>query len=80
MKRPHSSNLQGIINVPSSDGVASINPQLGAGDVAGSFAQEESNGSHQILRLAHFALRDQRGPVFEELRVVVEDFGGPVLR
>ena len=62
-----------------SNGVASVDPELGAGHVAGSFAQEESDGSHQILRLAHFALGDQGGPMLEQLWVVVEDFGGPVM-
>lgn len=63
-----------------SDGVASIDLQLGAGDVVGGFAQEIGDGAHQILRLAHFALGDQRGPVLEELWVVVEDFARAVVR
>lgn len=63
-----------------SDGVPTVDPQLGAGDVARRIAQEVGDGAHQILRLAHFALGDQRGPVLEELGVVVEDFGGPAVR
>ena len=69
-----------IIDVPPlSNGVASINPQLGAGNVARSFAQKESDRPHQILRLPHFSLWDQGGPMLEELWVVVEDFGGPIV-
>ena len=41
------------------DGIASINPQLGAGHVARSLTQEESDRSHQIFGLPHFPLWDQ---------------------
>ncbi len=59
------------------DGIASINPQLGAGNVTRSLTQEESDRSHQILGLPHFPLWDQRGPVLEQLWVVVKNFARP---
>lgn len=65
------------------DGVATINTQLGASHVARGIGQEEGNGAHKVLRLAHFALRDEGNPLLGELGVVVKDllgaFGGNML-
>ena len=54
-------------------GVAAINTQLGTGHVAGSVGEEEGDCAHEVLGLAHLALRDEGDPLFGELRVLVED-------
>jgi hypothetical protein len=60
--------------------VATIDTQLGAGHVAGGIGEEEGDGTHEVLRLAHLALRDERDPLLGELGVLVEDFLGAFQR
>jgi hypothetical protein len=60
------------------DSVATVNTQLGAGHVARSIGEEEGDGTHKVLRLAHLALRNEGDPLLGELRVVVEDLLGAV--
>ena len=54
-------------------GVATINAQLGTGYVAGGVGEEEGDSAHEVLRLAHLALRDEGDPLLGELGVLVED-------
>jgi hypothetical protein len=58
------------------DSVATVNTQLGAGHVARSIGEEEGDGAHEVLGLAHLALRNERDPLLGELGVVVEDLFG----
>jgi hypothetical protein len=60
------------------DSVATVNTQLGAGHVARSIGEEEGDGTHKVLRLAHLALRNERDPLLGKLGVVIEDFLGAV--
>jgi len=53
--------------------VATVDAQLGAGHVAGSVGEEESDGAHEVLGLTHLALRDEGDPLLGELGVFVED-------
>jgi hypothetical protein len=41
--------------------------------------KQESNRTHEILRLAHLALRDERSPLRFEIRVVIKDLLGAVV-
>lgn len=54
-------------------GVATVNAQLSTGHVAGSVGEEEGDGAHEVLGLAHLALGDERDPLLGELGVLVED-------
>jgi hypothetical protein len=60
------------------DSVATVNTQLGAGHVARGIGKEESDGTHEVLGLAHLALRNEGDPLLGELGVVVEDLLGAV--
>jgi hypothetical protein len=62
----------------SSQGVTTVDTEIRTGDVAGSVAEEESDGTHQVLRSTHLTLRDEAGPLLREDRVLVEDFLGAV--
>lgn len=57
----------------SGDGVAAVDAEVGARDVAGRVREQEGHGAHQVLGLAHGALRDERGPLALQVRVVLED-------
>ena len=59
-------------------GVATVNAQLGAGHVAGGVGEEESDGAHEVLRLAHLALGNERDPLLGELGVLVKDLLGAI--
>ena len=52
-------------------GVATVNAQLSTGHVAGSVGEEEGDGAHEVLGLAHLALGDERDPLLGELGVLV---------
>jgi hypothetical protein len=54
----------------------SKNTQLGAGHVARGIGEEEGHGTHEVLGLAHFALRNEGDPLLSELGVVIEDLLG----
>ena len=58
------------------DGVSAVNTQLGASHVAGGIGEQECDSAHEIFRLAHLTLRDERDPLLGELWVVVEDLLG----
>lgn len=60
------------------DGVATVDTQLGAGDVVGGITAEEGDSTHEVLWAAHLALWDEGGPLVGELGVVVEDLLGAV--
>lgn len=60
--------------------VATVNTELGAGHVAGGVGEEEGDGAHEVLGLAHLALRDERDPFLGELGVLVEDLLGAIER
>lgn len=59
------------------DGVTAIHAQIGSGHVPSSVGEKICHGAHQIFRLAHLALGDQRCPVLVEVGVIVQDFLGP---
>ena len=58
--------------------VATVNAQLGAGHVAGGVGEKEGDGTHEVLGLAHLALRDERDPLLGELGVLVKDLLGAI--
>lgn len=60
------------------DSVATINTQLRAGHVQGGIGEEEGDGTHEVLGLAHLALRDEGDPLLGELGVVVKDLLGTI--
>lgn len=60
--------------------VTTINAELGAGHVAGGVGKEEGDGAHEVLGLAHLALRDEGDPLLGELGVLVEDLLGAIER
>jgi hypothetical protein len=62
------------------DGVAAVDAQLRAGHVARSVGEEEGDSAHEVLGLAHLALRDEGDPLLGELGVVVEDLFGAIMR
>ena len=57
-------------------GVTSINTKVRTGNVLGGITEKESQGTHQVLRSAHLADRDRRGPLVTELGVFVKDLAG----
>lgn len=59
-------------------GIAAVDTKVSTGDVGGRVRQQEGQGAHEILGLAHLALRDERNPLLPEVRVVVEDLLGAV--
>ena len=59
------------------DCVATIHAQVGASHVSGRVAAQEGDRTHEILRSAHFALRDQASPLVREFRVLVQDLPRP---
>lgn len=61
------------------DGVATVDAEVGAGDIVGGIRQQEGHGAHKVLGRAHLALGDERGPLLLEVRVVVEDLLGAVV-
>lgn len=61
------------------DGVATINTQISSRHITRRVGQEVCHRAHQVLRLTHFPLRNQRRPVFIQVWVVVEDLLGPVM-
>lgn len=58
------------------DGVAAVDAQVRARDVRRSIAGQEHGSAHQVLRPAHLADGNERGPLALELRVVIEDLLG----
>lgn len=56
-----------------SAGVAAVDTQICAGDVAGRITAQEGDGTHQVFGTAHLALGDQADPLGRELRVVVQN-------
>lgn len=58
----------------SSDGVATIHTEISPGDIARRIRQEKGHRAHEILGIAHLALRDKRRPLALEIRVIIEDF------
>jgi hypothetical protein len=60
----------------SSESVATIDAQLSTGHVPTGFRAQESDRSHQVFRLAHFALGNQGGPGLLQVWVLIEDFLG----
>lgn len=61
------------------DSVSAVNTQVCAGDIAGSIRQQEGHGTHQIGRLTHLALRNERDPLLLEVGVLVEDLLGAII-
>lgn len=51
--------------------VATVNAQLGTSHVARGVGEEEGDGAHEVLGLAHLALGDERDPLLGELGVLV---------
>lgn len=56
--------------------VTTVNAELGASHVAGGIGEEEGDGAHEILGLAHLALGDEGDPLLGELGVLVENLLG----
>ena len=61
-------------------GVAAVDPQIGASDVARGLGQQEGDGAHEVFGLAHVALGDEGDPLPLEVGVFIEDLLGPVLK
>lgn len=61
-----------------SDGVTTIDAEVGASDIVGGIGQQESHGAHEILGRAHLSLGYERGPLLLEVWVVVKDLLGAV--
>lgn len=57
-------------------GVTTVNAELRTGDVFGSVAEQEGNGTHEILRGSHLARRNEGNPLLSQFRVLVEDLAG----
>lgn len=55
------------------DSIATVDTEIGAGHVLAGVGQEEGDGAHEVLGLAHLALGDERGPLLAQVRVLVED-------
>jgi len=55
------------------DGVAAVDANVGARDILRRVGQQEGDGAHEVLGLAHLALGDERGPLLLEVGVLVED-------
>lgn len=60
------------------DGVATVDAKIGSGDVAGSVAQQESDGTHEVFGGPHLALGNQGCPLPVQLRVLFENLPGPI--
>lgn len=56
-----------------SDSVASINPEIRSSHVRRSIRQEEGHRSHQVLRLAHSSLGNERRPCLFKIRIIIQD-------
>ena len=54
-------------------GVAAVNAEVGARNVAGRITEQERHGAHQILRGPHLPGGDQGDPLITELGVFVQD-------
>lgn len=61
----------------SSQSVTTINPQISPSDVLGSLTEQESDRTHEVFGVTHFAGGNERGPFFFEFGVIIEDFAGP---
>ena len=62
------------------DSVTTVDAKVGTSHVAGRVTEQESDSAHQVLRAAHFTLRNQRSPLLGELWVVIENlFGAEVI-
>ena len=62
------------------DRVATIDAQVGTGDILRGVRQEEGHRAHQVDRLAHLSLRNQGDPLLLQVRVIVQDLLGAVRR
>lgn len=59
-----------------SHGIATVDAEVGTGDVAAGIGEEVGDGAHEVLGLTHLADWDQGGPVLVEFWVVVENLLG----
>lgn len=63
-----------------SDGITTIHAQIGSSHVVRSIREEIGDGAHQVFRVTHVSLGNQRRPVLVEIGFVVQDFLGPNFR
>lgn len=59
-----------------SEGVSTVDSQVGARDVSGSVTEQEGDGTHEVLWCTHLTDGDQRGPLAIKLWVLVKDLAG----
>jgi hypothetical protein len=60
------------------DGITAVHAQVRARDIVGRVRKQEGDGAHQVLGRAHAALRDERGPLPVQIRLVVQDLLRPI--
>lgn len=58
------------------DSVATVDTDISTSDVLAGVGEEEGDGAHQILGLAHLALRNQGRPLAVQVWVLVQDLLG----
>lgn len=56
--------------------VAAVDAKVSARDIVAGVREKIGDRAHQVFGLAHLAHRDERGPVFVQLWVLVEDLLG----
>lgn len=64
---------------PLSDGVSTVDAEIGACNISSRITEQESDSTHQIFWSSHLTLRNQARPLGGELGVVVEDLLGAVI-
>ena len=66
-----------LILIPSSGhGVSSVNSEVCTRYIPASITQQESHSSHQIFWSTHLAHWNQRGPLFLEVWIIVQNSPG----
>jgi hypothetical protein len=62
------------------DCVSPVNSEIGTGCIAARGAEEVDDRTHQLFRISHFALWNERDPLAAKLGVVIKNLLGSVDR
>ena len=61
------------------DRVSTINSEISPRRIATRATKQVDHGAHQVFRVSHLTLRDQRDPLAAKLGVVIENLLGPIM-